>query len=159
MTVRYFLKYHYLRESLYNEILDLLYQACWAVDDLIDCCGFSKERGKIEVDITRLDKEEIEELVDKTRSLYNKIDDKYKQLEDKLDKGILRGILAEAMYYLDRYLDVLDYYLSALDCEAEEVEEPTDYSEEMGELVSIFDEIFRGLHEHKNWRVALPSFN
>ncbi len=150
MTVRYFLKYHYLRESLYNEILDLLYQACWAVDDLIDCCGFSKERGKIEVDITRLDKEEIEELVDKTRSLYNKIDDKYKQLEDKLDKGILRGILAEAMYYLDRYLDVLDYYLSALDCEAEEVEEPTDYSEEMGELVSIFDEIFRGLHEHKN---------
>lgn len=150
MTVRYFLKYHYLRESLYNEILDLLYQACWVVDDLIDCCGFSKERGKIEVDITRLDKEEIEELIDKTHSLYNKIDDKYKQLEDKLDKGILRGILAEAMYYLDRYLGVLDYYLSALDCEAEEVEEPTDYSEEMGELVSIFDEIFRGLHEHKN---------
>lgn len=150
MTVRCFLKYHYLRESLYNEILDLLYQACWVVDDLIDCCGFSKERGKIEVDITRLDKEEIEELIDKTHSLYNKIDDKYKQLEDKLDKGILRGILAEAMYYLDRYLDVLDYYLSALECEAEEVEEPTDYSEEMGELVSIFDEIFRGLHEHKN---------
>lgn len=150
MTVRYFLRYHYLRESLYNEILDLLYQACWVVDDLIDCCGFSKERGKIEVDITRLDKEEIEELIDKTHSLYNKIDDKYKQLEDKLDKGILRGILAEAMYYLDRYLDVLDYYLSALECEAEEVEEPTDYSEEMGELVSIFDEIFRGLHEHKN---------
>lgn len=150
MTVRYFLKYHYLRESLYNEILDLLYQACWVVDDLIDCCGFSKERGKIEVDITRLDKEEIEELIDKTHSLYNKIDDKYKQLEDKLDKGILRGILAEAMYYLDRYLGVLDYYLSALECEAEEVEEPTDYSEEMGELVSIFDEIFRGLHEHKN---------
>lgn len=150
MTVRFSLKYHYLRESLYNEILDLLYQACWVVDDLIDCCGFSKERGKIEVDITRLDKEEIEELIDKTHSLYNKIDDKYKQLEDKLDKGILRGILAEAMYYLDRYLDVLDYYLSALECEAEEVEEPTDYSEEMGELVSIFDEIFRGLHEHKN---------
>ena len=150
MTVRYFLKYHYLRESLYNEILDLLYQACWVVDDLIDCSGFSKERGKIEVDITRLDKEEIEELIDKTHSLYNKIDDKYKQLEDKLDKGILRGILAEAMYYLDRYLDVLDYYLSALECEAEEVDNPTDYSEEMGELVSIFDEIFRGLHEHKN---------
>lgn len=150
MTVRYFLKYHYLRESLYNEILDLLYQVCWVVDDLIDCCGFSKERGEIEVDINRLDKEEIEELIDKTHSLYNKIDDKYKQLEDKLDKGILRGILAEAMYYLDRYLGVLDYYLSALDCEAEEVEEPTDYSEEMGELVSIFDEIFRGLHDHKN---------
>lgn len=150
MTVRYFLKYHYLRESLYNEILDLLYQACWVVDDLIDCCGFSKERGKIEVDINRLDKQEIEELIDKTHSLYNKIDDKYKKLEEKLDKGILRGILAEAMYYLDRYLGVLDYYLSALDCEAEEVEEPTDYSEEMGELVSIFDEIFRGLHEHKN---------
>lgn len=150
MTVRYKFKYHYLRESLYNEILDLLYQACWVVDDLIDCCGFSKERGKIEVDITRLDKEEIEELMDKTHTLYNKIDDKYKQLEDKLDKGILRGILAEAMYYLNRYLDVLDYYLSALDCEAEEVDNPTDYSEEMGELVSIFDEIFRGLHEHKN---------
>lgn len=97
MTVRYFLKYHYLRESLYNEILDLLYQACWVVDDLIDCSGFSKERGKIDVDINRLDKEEVEE--------------------------------------------------------------PTDYSEEMGELVSIFDEIFRGLHEHKNWRVALPCFN
>lgn len=150
MTVRYFLKYHYLRESLYNEILDLLYKACWVVEDMFDLCGFSKDRGKIEVDITRVDKEEIEELIDKTHSLYNKIDDKYKQLEDKLDKGILRGILAEAMYYLDRYLDVLDYYLSALDCEAEQVEEPTDYSEEMGELVSIFDEIFRGLHEHKN---------
>lgn len=150
MTERYKFKYHCLREAEYNEVLDLLYQACWVVDDLIDCCGFSKERGKIDVDITRLDKEEIEELIDKTHSLYNKIDNKYKDLEDYLDKGILRGILAEAMYYLDRYLDVLDYYLSALECEAEEVEDPADYSEEMGELVSIFDEIFRGLHEHKN---------
>lgn len=150
MTVRYFLKYHYLRESLYNEILDLLYQACWVVEDMFDLCGFSKERGKIEVDITRVDKEEIEELIDKTSSLYNTIDDKYRDLKNHLDKGILRGILAEAMYYLDRYLDVLDYYLSALDCEAEEVEEPTDYSEEMGELLNIYDDVFWGIHEHKN---------
>lgn len=152
MTVRYFLKYHYLRESLYNEILDLLYQACWIIDDLIDCSGFSKERGKIEVDITRVDKEEIEELIDKTSNLYNKIDNKYKDLEDYLDKGILRGILAETKYYLNCYLDVLDYYLDVLDSDEDEedVEDPADYSEEMGELVSIFDEIFRGIHEHKN---------
>lgn len=144
MTSRYLFRYHYLRESLYNEILDLLYQACWVVDDLIDCSGFSKERGKIEVDITRVDKEEIEELIDKTSSLYNTIDDKYRDLEDHLDKGILRGILAEAMYYLNCYLDVLDYYLAVLDGELDPKEDETaaDYSEEMGELLSIYDDIF-----------------
>lgn len=144
MTSRYLFRYHYLRESLYNEILDLLYQACWVVDDLIDCCGFSKERGKIDVDINRLDKEEIEELIDKINDLYDKIKAKYKQFEDELDKGILRGILAEAMYYLDRYLDIPDYYLAVLDGELDpkEDETPADYSEEMGELLRIYDDIF-----------------
>lgn len=143
MTERYKFKYHCLREAEYNEVLDLLYQACWVVDDLFDCCGISKNGIDIEVDENRVDKEEIEELKERAEDLYDKIEEKHESIKNRLVSGVLRGILEEVAEYLKSYIETLDFeYINNSIL--------VDYSEEMGELLNIYDDVFWGIHEHKN---------